>query len=115
MIDGFSTLFASQYGLRNALILSEICFVSETKGTVVNGLYLRERFPYLSRDQIRKALESLVDKGMLERVRSGEFTRELCYRAVESAVTAYLCDINMGGSYLSNRLPVKPEAKRVKV
>jgi hypothetical protein len=111
MLEFFSAKFADKYGLRDALILSEICSAARVNNEGVTGvtsLELRKRFYYLSRDQIRKALVALMEAGMLTAVKNGGgFSRELRYVPVDKAMRRYLLDLT------DPRMPVKPRTRRV--
>jgi hypothetical protein len=111
MLDCFSPLFAERYGLKDALILSEICAVTRINGNTVGSLDLMNRFPYLTKDQIRKGLVRLMNEGLLEytRVIDG-FTRELRYRAIEEVVQEYVFDIS--GSYTQGHRETKNTKKK---
>jgi hypothetical protein len=100
MIDGFSAKFAGKYGLRNALVLTEICLAAEESEKGVNSLYLQKRFPYLSRDQVYRALASLVkEKAVSCKKQEGVFSRELSYTPGESAVKQVLKELKESKAY----------------
>jgi hypothetical protein len=102
-IDCFSARFAAEYGLRDALILSEICAAAQygavtqyggdgAEGT--SGPELGRRFTYLTKEQIREALQSLKRKGLISGRRiQGEFTREIRYIPGKGVLQEYLQDI----------------------
>jgi hypothetical protein len=96
-IDYFSASFAADYGLRDALILSEICAITQYGGDGaegVSGPELGERFTYLSKEQIREALQSLKHKGVITgRRMQGGFTREIRYTPMKDISQKYLQDI----------------------
>jgi hypothetical protein len=101
MLDSFSPGFAVKFGLRNALIMSGICAAARVSEEGMSSRELRERFFYLSKDQIRKALAALVKAEMLTAAKSGGgFTRELRYAAVDRAVHEYLLDLTDPGIYV---------------
>jgi hypothetical protein len=96
MVDFFSSGFVKSYGLRDALILSGICAAS-VEGKSAGTLDLRKKYFYLSRIQIRRALEDLVQAGAVAAERAGGFTRELRYKASGMSVQQYLADISGRG------------------
>jgi hypothetical protein len=93
-IDYFSTRFATDYGLRDALILSEICAVTQYGGEGtegVSGPELGRRFTYLSKEQIREALQSLKQHGVITGRRiQGKFTREIRYTPMAGISQKYV-------------------------
>jgi hypothetical protein len=93
-IDYFSSGFAAKYGLRNALILSEICMAVQYNGEGASGPDLGRRFPYLSKEQVREALAALkAAKAIAGKRIPGEFTREIRYLPTGDIAARYLQDI----------------------
>jgi DNA-binding GntR family transcriptional regulator len=94
MLDNFSSKFAAMFGLRNAIILSELCVRNYAGGCWLGTAELLARFDYLSRDQVREALGALKQAGMIVSRKTGKpFTRELEYRAEESAMNIFIEDM----------------------
>jgi hypothetical protein len=98
MVDYFSPAFVEIYGLRDGLILSGICEIAaggrEGGQGSVTSLELREKYCYFTKEQIRRALESLVEAGAVRGARAadGGFSRELCYSASAESMKQYLAD-----------------------
>jgi hypothetical protein len=91
-IDQFSSTFAIKYGLRNALILSEICVRMQADRSGTSNPDLRERFPYLTYKKIREALTALQKEGVISGARMPGFSRELRYTPSEGTVRQYMRD-----------------------
>jgi hypothetical protein len=110
-IDSLSASFAADYGLRDALILSEICAVVQYGGDGeegVSGPELGCRFPYLTKEQIREALQSLKQKRAITGRRiQGKFTREIQYVPSGGISQKYLQDVMESRPSPAARLPCK--------
>jgi hypothetical protein len=99
-ITFFSESFANEYGLRNGIILSEICRYSTRENLYSKGICLNdisERLWFLSKDQLRDGLKQLKTAGLLFGQRKkGEFTREVSYFPDEKTVSKFQTEYTKG-------------------
>jgi hypothetical protein len=109
-LDCFSVSFAADYGLRDALVLSEICAAVQDGVNGVSGPELGLRFTYLTKEQIREALQSLKQQGVVTGRRiPGKFTREIMYVPASEEITQkYLNDV------MEDRIPRAARPRRKK-
>jgi len=108
MNHSFSVEVAIQYGIPCALVLGHIDYIVQRAKT--NGEKRRdgknwvrksvsdfvELYPYLSRDQIRRALEKLRKEGLIQatRFKSNECTRTLWYTTTKAGTKLLTADRN---------------------
>jgi hypothetical protein len=96
MLEYFSSALVRQYGLRDGIVLSGVCAISaaDEDAGAAGTTELRKKYFYLTKEQVRRALESLVRAGAIHGEKpDGFFSRELQYRASADVVRQYFTDM----------------------
>jgi DNA-binding HxlR family transcriptional regulator len=118
-IDYVSSNFASEYGLRNGLVLTGICLSTQCLSNGVSFNDLARRYSYLSKDQIREALYALKKDGAIEsKPTPNEFTRVLWYLPSKKIMERYIKNMTeeLAAKEKDDQVekPVKPKKTRIK-
>ena len=92
--------FALHYGIKEALLLSELCHKAYTSGAMAVPFSVSQgviRFPYMSAKQIRLSLSNLIAKEAIKVISQGRqsFDRSCTYKIDDQAYHEFLENIHV--------------------
>ncbi len=81
MVRNYVEQFVTQYGLKNGIVLSEVCkAIYNSNGGLITHTECLALMPFLTQKQIRTAMEKLVDIDCLNKeTKCSGFKRETYY------------------------------------